>query len=98
MWPRPGGSFGGMLCRPASSVCSGFDGRGNPEGGNPEGGNPEVEVMSTTLEKPTIPMAGCTIRRAILNANAVRTPFRYWLLHDVLPAWLPEAVRALPFS
>ncbi len=54
--------------------------------------------MSTTLEKPTIPMAGCTIRRAILNATAVRTPFRYWLLHDVLPAWLPEAVRALPFS
>ncbi len=54
--------------------------------------------MSTTLEKPTVPMAGCAIRRAILNAAGVRSPFRYWLLHDVLPAWLPAALHALPFA
>jgi hypothetical protein len=43
-------------------------------------------------------MAGCTIRRAILHAAVLRTPFRYWLPHDVLPAWMPEAFHALPFS
>jgi hypothetical protein len=54
--------------------------------------------MGTTLERPVVPMVGCTIRRAILNATAVRAPFPHWLLHDVLPEWLPDAVHALPFS
>jgi hypothetical protein len=54
--------------------------------------------MSLTLEQPTIPMAGCTIRGAILHSTAVREPFPHWLLHDVLPAWLPRTVHALPFS
>jgi len=43
-------------------------------------------------------MAGCTIRRAILNATAVPSPFTHWLMRDVLPTWLPGAVRALPFA
>jgi hypothetical protein len=57
--------------------------------------------MSMTLESPgmapVIRMPGCHIRRALLSARAVRTPFPHWLLRDVLPGWLREAIRALPF-
>ena len=53
--------------------------------------------MSTTLTRPVVPMVGCGIRRAILYATAVRSPFRYWLPRDILTAWLLRAMHALPF-
>jgi len=57
--------------------------------------------MVMTLENPaiqrTIAMPGCHIRKSLLKAKAVRAPFPHWLLRDVLPGWLCEAVRALPF-
>lgn len=57
--------------------------------------------MVMTLESPatsrTISMPGCHIRKSLLNASAMRAPFPHWLLRDVLPAWLGEEVRALPF-
>ena len=55
------------------------------------------ETMSMTLERPVVPMAGCAIRRSILDATAVRTPFPHWLLRNVLPAGLRDDIRALPF-
>jgi hypothetical protein len=58
-------------------------------------------MMVMTLESPaiqrTVAMPGCHIRKALLKANSVRTPFPHWLLRDVLPAWLREAIRAMPF-
>ena len=58
--------------------------------------------MSLTLERPlparSIPMPGCHIRRALLLASPVRTPFSHWLPRNVLPFWLRETIHALPFS
>ena len=58
--------------------------------------------MSLTLERPlaptSVPMPGCHIRRALLNATAVHSPFPHWLPRDVLPFGLREAIRLLPFS
>ena len=52
--------------------------------------------MGLIIDAPV--SAGCHVRRAILAANAVKTPFRYWLLDNVLPEGMGRAVRALPFD
>ncbi len=54
-------------------------------------------MMGMTVEQPVTRLAGYAIRRAILAATMVRTPFRHWLTHDTLPRWMVDAVRALPF-
>jgi hypothetical protein len=55
------------------------------------------EAMRLLSEEMAIPPAGCHIRRALLSATAVRSPYRHWLLTDVLPSPVCEALRALPF-
>jgi hypothetical protein len=54
-------------------------------------------MMEMTLGQPVAPLAGCTIRRAILGATAVRTPFPHWLTRNTLPRCMLEGVRILPF-
>lgn len=42
--------------------------------------------------------AGAHLRCALRAARRVGTPFRHWLLHDVLPPSLCRSVTALPFA
>jgi hypothetical protein len=42
--------------------------------------------------------AGSQIRRAILDAHRAEWPYRHWLLRNVLPATLCDAVCTLPFQ
>ena len=54
--------------------------------------------MSTTLDRPVLPAAAYKIRRSVMRATVVRRPsYQHWWLHDVLPIWLRDAIRALPF-
>ena len=55
------------------------------------------ETMSMPPRRLNVPMAGRLIRRAILDATAVRAPFPHWLPRNVLPAALRDDVCALPF-
>jgi hypothetical protein len=43
-------------------------------------------------------MSGCHIRRAIRKGHGNDTPYPHWLLHNVLPTDLANAVTALPFD
>jgi hypothetical protein len=54
------------------------------------------DTGTTTLECAVAP-ASCAIRHAILNSTAVHKPYSHWWLHDVLPRWLRDSIRALPF-
>jgi hypothetical protein len=51
----------------------------------------------TTVETSAVLSTGRHVRRALLRCAAVREPFRYWLVRDVLPEWLCDLVRVLPF-
>lgn len=44
------------------------------------------------------PCAGSGIRRALRAAQAVDTPYRHWLLRDVLPPVLSRPLAELPFE
>jgi hypothetical protein len=58
-------------------------------------------MMSLTLTTPLPPRAvslpGHHIRHSLLDATLVRTPFRHWLLRDLLPRSLREAIHDMPF-
>ncbi len=49
--------------------------------------------MDTLLQSP----AGGRMRCALRKATQVDSPYRYWLLHRVLPIDLAQALTALPF-
>jgi hypothetical protein len=54
----------------------------------------DMPVSDAVLPAP----AGGHIRHALLQAERHDWPFRLWLLHDVLPLPLCDAIAALPFA
>jgi hypothetical protein len=61
------------------------------------------DVLSADALKPGKVMIdageiGAHFRRSLEHANAKDTPFRHWLLSDVLPEAVATAIPALPFS